>query len=152
MYEALLDEATSLGVEVEERVMQSRIRGLYGSNVIWINKCIETTTEKACVLAEEIGHHHKTVGDILDQSKLVNRKQERLARKWAWERMVTPSDLIGSYHAGCRSRFEIAEYLEITEFFLEDCLEFLRTKHGSFVEVDEHHILYLDPLGFLEKF
>ena len=33
-------------------------------------------TEKACVLAEELGHHYTTVGDIIDQKESENRKQE----------------------------------------------------------------------------
>lgn len=32
--------------------------------------------EKACVLAEELGHHYTAVGDIIDQSYYSNRKQE----------------------------------------------------------------------------
>ena len=30
--------------------------------------------EKACVLAEELGHHYTTIGDIIDQKESENRK------------------------------------------------------------------------------
>ena len=151
-YESLLDEAAHHDVEVQERIMQSRIKGLYGPGVIWINKAIGTTAEKACVLAEEIGHHHTTYGDILDQSKIVNLKQERLARKWAWERLVSPEDLVDAYHAGCQTRFEVADFLQVTEDFLGDTLAHLKAKHGEMIKVDDRHILYLEPLAVLEKF
>lgn len=70
-YEKLIAECDEL--VIEERPMKSS--GLYSDGCIWINKNM-TTTEKRCVLAEELGHHYTTVGDILDQSDIGNRKQE----------------------------------------------------------------------------
>ena len=64
-YEALLDEANDKGLIVKEKSLQSsngRIKG----NRIAIRKDLKTTAEKACVLAEELGHYETTVGDILD--------------------------------------------------------------------------------------
>ena len=64
-YEALLDEACDIGLIVKEKPLQynnGRIKG----NRIAIRQDINTTTEKACVLAEELGHHHTSVGNILD--------------------------------------------------------------------------------------
>lgn len=150
MYERLLVEAETLNIEVEEKAMKQRIKGLYGYNVIWINKNIESTIEKGCVLAEEIGHHHRTVGDILDQSKLPNVKQEKLARKWASNRLVPLRSLINAYKCGCKSRFEIAEMLNVTESFLQESLDFYREKYGTKVKVENKYILYLDPLAVLE--
>ena len=62
-YEALLDEAQQDGLIVKEKPLiynNGRIKG----KRIAIRKDIETNTEKACVLAEELGHHHTSVGDI----------------------------------------------------------------------------------------
>ncbi|WP_229683037.1 ImmA/IrrE family metallo-endopeptidase [Virgibacillus oceani] len=111
MYERLQSEATALNIEVQEKNMRKRIKGLYGNNVIWINKGIKSSTEKACVLAEEIGHHLTTIGDIIDQSDLINRKQEKRARQWAFKRLVPLRSFIYPFKKGCRSRFEIAETL-----------------------------------------
>jgi len=151
MYEILQSEAAALNVEVQERIIKGRIKGLYGDNVIWINKNIENSVEKACVLAEELGHYHTTTGDILDQSNILNVKQEKRARRWAYERLVTLDNLIDSFRKGCRSRYEIAEYLNVTEEFLEDSLCFYREKYGTEVKVDDSHILILDPLAVYIK-
>lgn len=151
MYEALLTEAEELCIEVQERSMRGRIKGLYGSGVIWINKKIETTDEKACILAEEIGHHHKTAGNILDQSTIENVKQERLARKWAWERLVPPEKLILAYKEGCQSRYETADFLRVTEDFLEQCIEHYRNKYGPMLAFNDRFTLYFDPLGVYER-
>ena len=62
-YEALLDEANSKGLIVKEKPLQSsdgRIKG----NRIAIRKDLKTSTEKACVLAEELGHYETTVRHI----------------------------------------------------------------------------------------
>lgn len=146
-YESLLNEAYQHKIDIYEEPMKQRVKGLYSDNVIWINKNIDNTIEKACVLAEEIGHYHTSVGDITDQSKIENIKQEKLARKWASNRLVSPVNLVDAFEFGCRSRFEIADFLNVTELFLEDSLTFYREKYGAEIQVDESHTLFLDPLA-----
>lgn len=73
-YETLLINADNEGLIVKEKPLRyndGRIRG----NRIAIRDDIDTSIEKACVLAEELGHHYTTVGDIIDQSSTGNRKQ-----------------------------------------------------------------------------
>lgn len=82
-YESLLEEACRDGVEVYDYPFTSeRIRGLYCDRAIAIRQGM-TTVEKSCVLAEELGHHHTTAGQIIDLDSVENRKQERMARLWA---------------------------------------------------------------------
>jgi hypothetical protein len=104
-----------------------------------------TTTEKACVLAEELGHHYTTVGNILDQSKVENRKQERRARLWAYRKMFDLVDLISAYKYGCRNRYEVAEYLGVTEQFLEEALIVYKEKYGPYTKLDKYMICF-EPL------
>ena len=47
-----------------------------------------TTTEKAGQIAEELGHHHTSYGDIVDINDVRNRKQERQARLWGYKKMI----------------------------------------------------------------
>jgi len=69
LYQMLINEASMQNVEVYEKPMGPRIRGLYGDNIIWLNRGLPKYTDKVCVLAEEIGHHYTSTGDILDQKK-----------------------------------------------------------------------------------
>ena len=78
-YEALLKEADSHQLIVKEKPL-IRNNGLIIGNKIAIRKDIDTEIEKSCVLAEELGHYYTTVGDIMDQTDVSNRKQERRAR------------------------------------------------------------------------
>ena len=95
-YEALLDEACDIGLIVKEKPLQynnGRIKG----NRIAIRQDINTTTEKACVLAEELGHHHTSVGNILDMDISANRKQERQARLHGYNHLIGLTGLINAY-------------------------------------------------------
>ncbi|EJW14664.1 ImmA/IrrE family metallo-endopeptidase [Paenibacillus alvei] len=101
--EMLLVEADRCGIDVYEKLMKSTIKGLYCDNNIWINRNIETDYEKKCVLAEELGHHHTTVGDILNQNKLGNRKQEKLARN-AYKKLIPLSSFVDAHLRGISNR------------------------------------------------
>ena len=147
-YENLLKEAHG-SLEILEKKMGSKIKGLYADNIIWINRTIPTTVEKACVLAEELGHYYTSYGDILDQTKIVNRKQEKRARNWAYEKLIPLSKLIEAYGCRCRNRFELAEYLNVTEEFLEDTLKHYKEKYGLFKTI-ENYVIYFEPLGVLK--
>jgi hypothetical protein len=98
--------------------------------------------QKACVLAEELGHYYTTAGDILDQSDVSNRKQERTARLWAYNKMITLEKLVAAKESGCRNSFEIAEHLEVTEEFLLEALECYRAKYEKGLQKDNYLILF----------
>ena len=146
-YERLEDEACKDGIDVVDyRFNSDRIKGLYCDGTIAINENIETTTQKADVLAEELGHHYTTVGDILDLSDSQNRKQERQARIWAYNKRIGLCGLIRAFEHGCKSRHETAEYLEVTEEFLQEAIECYRDKHGVGTTVDGYYIMFIPNL------
>ena len=149
-YERLQYEACKDGIDVIEGNFSKNIKGLYCDGTVAIKKDI-STTEKACVLAEELGHHYTTVGNILDQSDVSNRKQERRARLWAYRRAFDLIDLISAYKYGCRNRYELAEYLEVTEQFLQDALDTYKEKYGLCTKVDKY-VVFFEPLGILEMY
>ena len=82
-YEQLLTAADQEGLAVKEHPLADH-DGLLSGNRIAIRKDIETQAEKSCVLAEELGHHYTTSGNILDQKNIMNRKQEYRARLYGY--------------------------------------------------------------------
>ena len=148
-YETLLKEADLQCLVVKEKPLRAH-NGRIKGNRIAIKKDIPTT-QKACVLAEELGHHYTTVGNILDQSKAENRKQERRARLWAYKKAFDLVDLVSAYKYGCRNRYEIAEYLEVTESFLQEALDTYKEKYGPYTKVDRY-VVYFEQLGVLELY
>ena len=142
-YEALLAESDRAGLIVKEKPLKynnGRIKG----NKIAIREGINTSVEKACVLAEELGHYHTTTGCILDQQDICNRKQERRARVWAYDLLIDLPGIVNAYKHGCSNLYEMADYLEVTEGFLRDALERYRQKYGIYTTID-HHIIYFEP-------
>lgn len=151
MYEQLLVEAEQLGIETYEKSLSPRLKGLYSDKIILINRNIKSNTEKTCILAEELGHYHTSSGNILDQSNIVNRKQELIARRWSYEKLVPLSKLVQAQKEGIRNRFELAQFLGITERFLESALSRYKDKYGEFATY-KNYIVYFEPLGVLEMF
>lgn len=116
-YEALMAKYGHL--IIEEHPMENS--GLYADGCIWINEDL-ATDEKYCTLAEEIGHHMMTAGDILDQTDPRNRKQELIARRWAYCELVPREAIETAFCNGYTEPWEIAEYLSVDERFLRDAL------------------------------
>ena len=66
-YEELQIRNADLNMKEMDLSEVSGLSGLYFNGNIAIEKKL-TQTQKTCVLAEELGHHYTTVGNILDQS------------------------------------------------------------------------------------
>lgn len=148
-HEELLIEADDIHLIVKEKPLPISKGRIKGNRIVLRQNMSET--EKKCILAEELGHHYTTVGNIMDQTKVENRKQERHARIWAYNKMISLSDLVNSYKDGCRSRYEIAEHLEVTEEFLQECLDYFHEKYGLYTK-QNNYLIYFEPLGVLELY
>ena len=151
-YEELLEIASQENVKVYENydLSGTRLKGLYCDGVIALDKDIETQTERACVLAEELGHHYTTVGDITDLTSMNNQKQELKARLTAYNDRIGLQGIIDAYKARRTSPEEMAEFLDVTPEFLQDALECYRTKYAPYVAID-NYVVFFDPcLAVLE--
>lgn len=132
IYEKLLVEAEEENIIVKEKSFESSLDGLYFNNKIALNKnTLVRNCEKACVLAEELGHHHKTYGNIIDLNNIDNIKQENKARLYAYDKLVGINGLVNAYSAGCRNLYDIADYLNVTEEFLSAAIEEYVCKYGE---------------------
>ena len=146
-YEYLQNEACEDGIDIIEKEFSKNIKGLYCDATVAINENIETTTEKACVLAEELGHHYTTVGNIIELDTPQKRKQERQARLNGYNRMIGLTGLIRAFEHGCKNRHETAEYLEVTEEYLQECIECYRDKYGICTMIDDYYIMFIPHLA-----
>lgn len=149
-YEDLLIEADRAGLIVKEKPLllsDGRIKG----RKIAIRKDIPTLRKKADVLAEELGHYYTTAGRIVEQQSVSDRKQERAARLWAYNRRIGLSGIIQGYRQHCRNLHELAECLEVSEDFLKEALECYREKYGCYTELDGYLIMFEPYLAVIEK-
>ena len=149
-YEQLVDELTRQGVTVDETTLQGgKVKGLYvqkgGSALIGVDGSLPVA-EKTCILAEEAGHHHRTVGRVLAQATPTQRKAENAGRRWAFEQCL-PLETIA------RIRLEnpdlplgeMAPLMEVTESFLIDAVEHYHRRYGSRRELPSGLTVQFDP-------
>ena len=147
-YEQLLTAADQEGLLVKEQPLTGHDGLICGSRIA-IRKDIETQAEKSCVLAEEIGHYRTSFGNILDQSRAENRKQEYRARLYGYNLKIGLAGLIRAYEARCRNRYEISEYLDVTEEYLEEAIDCYKSKYGLCASVD-NYIIYFEPFVIIK--
>ena len=147
-YEQLLTAADQEGLLVKEQPLTGH-DGLIRGSRIAIRKDIETQAEKSCVLAEEIGHYRTSSGNILDQSKVENRKQEYRARLYGYNLKIGLAGLIRAYEAGCGNLYEMAEYLDATEEYLKEAIDCYKSKYGLCTSID-NYIIYFEPLAVIK--
>lgn len=149
--EVLRDEAWGCGARIIDWDFgDTQIKGLYCDGVIAVSNRLETKAEEAVILAEELGHHLTAGGVILDQSRVLNRKQEMRGRAWSYNRLIGLYGIIRAYRHGCRNRYELAEFLDVPEQFVSEAVDFYREKYGLCTVVDNYTI-YFEPLGVMER-
>lgn len=143
LYETLLAGTDGI-LDVRETELEYGLKGLYCDGRVWIDKDM-TCTDKACILAEEIGHHCTSAGNILDQSVAANRQQEYRARAWGYRLLVSLESLIALSTKGITCRAELADALGVTEWFLCDALDYYKSRYGLYVRHGSR-LIYFDPL------
>lgn len=148
-YEELLFHSDNEGITVKEKNILGSNGRIKGKRIA-IRSALPNT-EKSCVLAEELGHYYTTVGNILDQSTVGNRKQELRARLWAYNCQIGLQGIIRTFEYGCRNIHEMAEYLDVTEEFLNEAITAYRNKYGICTEFDNYIIFFEPHLAILKK-
>lgn len=151
-FEQLEQEAHDDNVKIHNYYLgEENLKGIYINGHVAINTSVKNSAEKSCVLAEELGHHYTTVGNILDMNDLENCKQEYKARFWAYNKQIGLDGLIDAYEHGCRSAHEIAAYLEVTDKFLIDCVEAYRSKYGEMISSGKYTVCFIPHLMIMKK-
>lgn len=147
-YEELLIEADKLGIIVKEADLKTKEEHCYGKRIA-IHKYL-SNYEKACVLAEELGHYYLTVGDITNQLYINNKKQELLARRWGYNKKIGLIGFIKAFESGCVNRYEMAECLNVTVDYLNEAIEYYASKYGIMHRIDDY-IIYFSPNFYIGK-
>ena len=148
-YEELLIESESQNLIVKEKNLPGYNGRIY-KNRIAISKNLNMS-EKKSVLAEELGHHHTSVGNILNMEDLSNRKQERQARLWGYNKLIGLTGIVNAFESGCQSAYETAEFLEVTVEYLQECIDCYRDKYGICTEIDNYIIYFIPNMAVMEK-
>lgn len=140
IYEDLLNEYAGDDLVIKEKPLQSSNGRIYNNRIAIRHDM--PTVDKTCTLAEELGHYYTSSGDILDQENVSNRKQEHRARMWAYSKLLPLQFFVLAFKHGCRSIHETAEFLEVSEEFLVDCINAYYSKYGPFLETNGYLFMF----------
>ena len=148
----LLNEANNNNVNVYEdyHFDSNRIKGLYCDGNIALNKELDNTAKRACVLAEELAHHNITCSNIINYKDLNSSREEQKARLKAYNRLIGLSGIIKCFENHCSNRNEMAEHLNVTEEFLHEALECYTQKYSPYVEFDNYVICFTPNLSVMK--
>lgn len=143
LYEELLIKHSDIPIG-DGISLKGNFKGLYDNGVILIDKNL-SETEKAEVLYEELAHHELTHGNIIDQSIFINRKFENYARRHAYESALSLNKIISAFQYGVSNLYELAEFVQLSEEYVNKVLEHYKSKYGQSVYFNKH-LIVLEPL------
>lgn len=118
------------------------IKAMCSDNIIALSSKVTDTKEKICILMEEIAHIKINTGDISN-----NPKEELKARAIAYDTLIGLDGIIASYKYGCITKYDMAEFLEVTEVFLEEAINWYKSKYGVFTIWKDYKIRFIPTLS-----
>lgn len=143
MFEDLMINNSHIPIS-DEYSLKRNFKGIYVNGTILMDKNL-TTYHKHEVLAEELAHHQITAGNILDQSKTLNRKYELKARRLAYESVITLQGIIDAFEFGVQNLHEMAIFFEVSKSFVTESIEHYKKKYGLQVK-HGNYIIKFEPL------
>lgn len=146
-YDELVSKYKDLNI-IETDMLPSFQSGMYFNNKIYINSN-RSEAVKLETLAEEIAHHKLTYGNITDQTQFNSRKFEGYARRYAMERLISSQDIIDSFKHGCHNLYTLANFFEVSEGFVQDCLAHYKRKYGLSTFCGDY-LIQFEPLRVFE--
>lgn len=123
--EQMLKLAYEENIFVEELYLDEPLKGLYvyqdgNPPLIGLNTTISDIAEKRSILAEELGHHFTSVGNIISRefhnysTRQSISKAEYKALRWAANYLISDDDLLNAFHDCVDTTCELAEYFRVT--------------------------------------
>ncbi|UXS37842.1 ImmA/IrrE family metallo-endopeptidase [Staphylococcus delphini] len=132
-------------IEVREaNVLPDDLDGVWLGDLILIKRNLPEK-KKVEVLFEELAHHKLTYGDITNQKQFNNRKFENYARRYSYETSMPLSGIVQAFEQGVHNLYELANFFEISEGHVLDCIEHYKNKYGLQVKYGKY-LIRLEPL------
>lgn len=141
-FEALLDMVSNEVPVIEGPLKLKGYEGLYRDDRIYLEKNLSTIRKKE-MLMEEYGHHKTSVGNIINYDTFESRKQEFRARRLSLEALIPLDRLVECAFAGLKSKYECAEYLDVSIDTLSAAIENYSAKFGP-VYFYNGHVLHFN--------
>lgn len=142
-YERL--ELHAKNIKIRKMEMPEGLDGLYYDGNIVLDKSL-SYKQRVEILAEELGHHYTSAGDIQDYNDIKNIKQEVKARRFGYELIVTLDGIIDAFKQHIRNVYELADYFEVTTDYIYKAIDHYKQKYGlSTIHGD--YLIRFEPLN-----
>lgn len=89
-----------------------------------------TYIDEKCTLAEELGHYYMDATYPLSSTYETRSRQEYRAKKWSFLTLVPYNQLQEAINKGLTEPYQLAEYFEVSDMFMQKCLEFYINKYN----------------------
>lgn len=108
---------------------------------------VNNNTKYISILAEELGHHFTTYGNLLSPSKcymdkLIKDKKENLARKWAANYLISDEEFVQALLTCITNYFDMCEHFNVTYELLNYKLESILKDEKKYNKIKEKFKLY----------
>ncbi|MCI2948378.1 ImmA/IrrE family metallo-endopeptidase [Staphylococcus caledonicus] len=146
-YEQLLAQNEHIKIK-DTHSLPDGYSGFYKDGIILIDKNL-SETRKAEVLYEELAHHKLTYGNILDQSKWINRKFENYAKRHGYEAALPLRIIVEAHNYGVSNLYELAQYVQLSENYIVEILGHYKQKYGYPTRYGKY-VIQFEPLRVFE--
>lgn len=126
--ESLISEYPELNFHFTDD-LPLKLSGFIHEEDIWISTNNSLTHQKE-TLAEEIGHYSTSSGNILSLDSLEKRKQENVARRWGYMKIITLDGLIACFKNDILSLNDILDFFEVSEGYFWQAIDVYKQKYG----------------------
>ncbi len=145
-FETLEQYATDHNIRLYTQPLPHPIKGLYFSredfHAITLSSHLETTAQRATVLAEELGHYHTTPINLFAAPPELSATYEHRAAAWAANVLVPLPSIVKAWREGVRDLWELSEHLGVPEDFTVRSIELHRARCGMSARVDKYLITF----------
>ena len=139
-FELLIIKAQSEGVDVLELPLRNGAEyAKYVDKCIGINANLPDNIKQE-LMAEELGHHRKTFGNITDKSDVRNLKLEIIARREGFKILLKPSDFLEPLNKGARNLYEFAEHFSLSEKTLLNIIYDWKKIYGIGITIGDYYL------------
>lgn len=153
----LLDLIEKENIILDEELKISKTSGIYinvprVNPIIGINKNVSTEKEYYSILAEELGHHFKTIGNLIKKetsyiSNILKQKEELKAKLWASNFFISDEEFVQAILDCSNNIYTLAEKFNVTEEIinckiLSICIDEIRLNKVKEI-IRRHEVQYL---------
>lgn len=120
-------EADSITIFCEENSNVKSMSAMAGSGncYIGINPfLLESSADALAVLSHEIGHCETGAFYNVYSPFDIRSRHERRADVWAIKKLLPKEELIKAFENGYNNRYELSEYFDVPEDFMQKALEY----------------------------